>query len=287
MKPLRVHPSQTGKKDDLYKLDGFPESLAQQIESDYLRLVDGNAKTALDHLCEEKTIAFSNSRLRGAWTQFILSLMTRMPEDIDAARKAIELSSRKPPDDLRRSIDNIKSIRSKDNPLSAEEILSHLELSDREFALYEAFMASHTGDRGANHFSRLTWRVIDFTDINSTFLTSDRPLVRFQGINQSQSAWAIPISPTQLFAATPDRKPVYESSTQWERRALKMLGGSSQRIVKSINKAITQQAIKFVYATDDSALGYVSRHFGTKRESMRPAEKMLERAMNEAKLQDN
>ena len=199
VKPLRVHPSQTGKKDDLYKLYGFPESISQQVESDYLKLVDGNAKHALDYLCENKTISFSNSKLRGAWTQFFLSLLTRMPEDIEAARKAFEISTRKPPETLRRSLESIESISSKDNPLSAEEILSHLEVSDKEFAMYEAFMASHTGDRGAGFFSNLSWRVIDFTDTDSTLVTSDRPLVRIQDSLDSKRAWAFPISPNLLF----------------------------------------------------------------------------------------
>lgn len=275
VKPKRVHPTQTGWCKNLYTLSDFPEELKQQVEQDYLRLLDGRAAEANSILCSPTGLVDLSPRHRAAWTQFCLSLMTRMPEDIQAARKAIELSHQRPPEELRKSIESIDSIRSKDHPLSAEEILALLEKSDRETALFDAFMASHVGNKATSWYYSLTWHMIDFSDQPMSLLTSDRPFVRFFGSDSRSVTWALPISPSRLFIATPNRKYGFQPRDHWEIEIIKALCGSKKRLLKTMNKCVIQQAIKYVYSSDDAELQFVSKHFGKKQESDRPAQMML------------
>ncbi len=226
-------------------------------------------------LCGQTGYSNLLPRHRAAWTQFCLSLMSRMPEDINAERRAIEISTQKPPEELRKSIENIDSIKSKDHSLTAEEVFALLEETDLETVLFNAFMAAHSGVKGASWFSGLNWCVIDFSDESIALLTSDRPFVKFFSSNSQYSTWALPISPSHLFVATPIQKSIFQSNEQWELEVIKKLSQSKQRLLKTINKCVVQQAIRYVYSSDDSELSFVSKHFGKKREDSRPAQMML------------
>lgn len=46
----RTFPDGTGYEKDLYRVDGLPEPLAQEVESKFMHMVDTNAKRALDKI---------------------------------------------------------------------------------------------------------------------------------------------------------------------------------------------------------------------------------------------
>lgn len=72
-----------------------------------------------------------------------------------------------------------------------------------------------------------------------------------QGMLQYAGHYALPLSPTRLFLAT--------TTIQF---AQQFTGLPSSKIVREVNKLVMGQARKYVYATDDSRLGFVHRQMG-------------------------
>ena len=92
----RVYPAETGFQKRLYSLREFPEEVAHQVESQFFSLVDSEAAVALKVMTSGSLSL--TPRQRSAWTRFLMSLLLRMPEDIEnfrleAARRFIETSN--------------------------------------------------------------------------------------------------------------------------------------------------------------------------------------------------
>jgi Protein of unknown function (DUF4238) len=83
IKPKRVHPAGTGYVRGLYDMKGLSEELKDQFERLFLKPVDAKAADALFIIENSLASHVWNSDDRSAWTRFILSLLMRMPEDVE------------------------------------------------------------------------------------------------------------------------------------------------------------------------------------------------------------
>src|SRR6266702_584623 len=77
----RRYPAQTGYVERLYELPGLPPAEAQRIEQGFMQRVDSLAAQALAMLENDESRITPNSKLRSAWSRFIMSLLMRTPED--------------------------------------------------------------------------------------------------------------------------------------------------------------------------------------------------------------
>lgn len=74
-------PDGTGYEIDLYRVEGLPETEAHSVETVFMGMVDTDAKRALDKIISGDTTPW-DSKMRSAWTRFILSLVFRNPEAV-------------------------------------------------------------------------------------------------------------------------------------------------------------------------------------------------------------
>jgi len=102
----------------------------------------------------------------------------------------------------------------------------------------------------ARSWNNMLWSVVSFSNLDNELLTSDRPIV----MNPFQIADAhvcLPVSTSQMFFASASRD---------SHERLKAI--QPALVAKTINEAVTKQAVKFVYARNDRQLRFVENRLG-------------------------
>src|SRR5258708_495160 len=116
----RVYPKQTGFLDRLYEKKGVPRSIAQQVEDVFMTSVDNFAANALSLIETDVKKVKNDAEHRSAWSLFLMTLMTRMPEDVAVLTQILE-------DDWKRDLPLLKekyaTNRKPDDPETIEEFI--------------------------------------------------------------------------------------------------------------------------------------------------------------------
>lgn len=262
----RLKAARTGFEVDLYTLEGYKPELAQQVETNFFAPIDHEASIALDLLERFGCRANWNRNSRSAWTRFLLSLLVRCPEDIDALRewcRNIVFDNPSLPTETKYSL----AREPDDNESCAEFLRSQLK-STKEQHQFETLCNLIDNKAVGVEINQMEWRVLESPAAAPSLLTSDRPLIRTASISGPGAHIALPISPRLLFIATPDPN------------VLASLQKADQiKLVKDINLHVVGAASRFVYGWDDSQLRFVKNHFGSK-----PQPRLLESIL--VKLQD-
>jgi len=243
VKPMRVSPAGTGYVDRLYELKGFEPTLAQQVEERFFKPVDDGAAQALELLERDGDNAQWTSRLRSAWTRFILSLLLRCPEDLEVFRAAYfrELQSSTP--DWASRYD---SIRSPDDPTTIEEYMAGQSEAWKSMAWFDAFRPLIDHEGIGRHINNMHWRVFEIPGNSRELMTSDRPVVRTNSLDHRDAHIALAIGPRRLFMAAKE--------TELVDRVNRL---SPKVAIEEYNQMVVEGACKFVYATNDVSLRFV------------------------------
>lgn len=118
----------------------------------------------------------------------------------------------------------------------------------------------------------MKWHVIDTSEVDFDFMTSDRPLIRTNGLFIDGGHIALPIAPRKLFIAARD-----------EATLSRLLSISKRQMVREVNRQVCTYAARYVWGVDDSQIDYVSKHFATKEQprivntTVEQRQKMVER----------
>jgi hypothetical protein len=243
--PLRRAPSGTGFADRLYELRAFPPALAQQVEQKFFKAVDTRASDALALMEREGNSAAWSVDLRSAWSRFIVSLLTRCPEDLEVFRKRWSATvDRVDP----RVEEEYAALRGPDDPPTMADYIAAEPAEIKEKSLFEAFMRLMDNPKIGRQLNPMHWRVLDLPpDGGHELLTSDRPVVHTNGLRAKGGHLALPIGPRKLFLAAIEISTV-EAICRSDPRAL----------TKEMNTLVTESAARFVYGTDDAQLRFVS-----------------------------
>ncbi|NMN57422.1 MULTISPECIES: DUF4238 domain-containing protein [unclassified Xanthobacter] len=255
VKPLRRSPKATGFVDGLYQLEGFPPHLKQQIECKFFRPVDSLAADALRQLNQGNVTL--NARLRSAWTRFLLSLLLRCPEDIDILKNwwKIEFIRTDETEEM-----EYQSRRSASDPETFSEYLMSRPIHEVEIHGYNTLIKLIDNARVGQTINNMHWKIVQLSKECVPLMTSDRPIIRTNGLIKPNGHLAIPIDPTRLFVATSDDK------------MIEYLNHAPLRqIAKEVNQHIVRSAVRFSYAVDDSHLKFVKKNFG-----IAPQERLIE-----------
>jgi Protein of unknown function (DUF4238) len=117
---FRTSPDGTGYQIDLYRVEGVPDSVAQDFEKRFLHLVDSDASRALEKIIAGETDNWPGP-LRSGWTRFILSLMFRNPEAVASIKGLIlEMCD----EAIKALQDDYAARRRTDDPETFEELLA-------------------------------------------------------------------------------------------------------------------------------------------------------------------
>lgn len=261
VKPSRKSPGGTGWVYRLYEIEGYPESLAQQIESVFFRSVDNGAHNALELMEKYGSRADWTGHLRSSWSRFLLSLLLRCPEDVwelkdqilsdyytfgldEAEAKYAEILTELCPDGL--GLERF--------PRKFSDFLRTLPNCDISFFTFKVFRSLIDNEKIGNVINRMHWEVLHLDARSPNLITSDRPVVRTNGLVSPDSHLAIALGPRRLFLAARNRE-----------TALKRLKGNEKQLVLEYNRAVAGAAMKYVFATDDKLAEFVQKHFGKRR----------------------
>ena len=249
VKPKRVFPSQTAYVENLYTLRGFPSELSTQVEQKFLQPVDSEAATVLQRLIAGEKKSDLSNREATAWTKFLLSLLLRMPEDLEHLRlrwaeKLQEIS-------LEHRI-----LPAKKGSDRSPDLFSHAvanpPVAEFDEMVFNVFVDLLNSDVTGNHLVNMFWGVTRFADLRHKLYLSDRPIVRLSALSDRNGAMILPISPTSLFVAA-------NSETDLKR----YLGMNSLGNLRDANLLIVSQATKYSYSTYDTCLRFMQNHLAT------------------------
>ncbi|RYG87387.1 MAG: DUF4238 domain-containing protein [Alphaproteobacteria bacterium] len=242
--PLRRAPSGTGFSDRLYELRDFPSELAQQVEEGFFRTVDTRAADALALMERHGNSAAWTLELRSAWSRFIISLLTRCPEDLAIFRERWSATADRV--DARME-QEYAALRGADDPKTMAEYIAAEPAGVKEKSLFEAFMRLMDNPKISQRLNPLHWYILDLPDGEHELLTSDRPIVHTNGVGRRGGFMAMPLGPRRLFLAAPEGGTI-EAVAKSDPRAL----------ARRMNVYVTEGAVKCVYGTNDAQLQFVS-----------------------------
>jgi hypothetical protein len=104
--------------------------------------------------------------------------------------------------------------------------------------------------------SMMSFHTAQVTDNKHPLLTSHRPIIMTNGLRVENAHIVIPISPNKIFIAARERK-TFDYLAKLH----------SNDLVQSANNKVAEQAIKYVYGTDDSQLRFVANRLGKRVKS--------------------
>lgn len=247
VKPRRVHPAQTGFVRRLYSLRGFPPHLENQIESSFFRVVDSEAAHALKIL-ESGKEADLGERQRSAWSRFIMSLLLRMPEDIEEFRR---ISWDRMTETSQEEEEEYKKVREIDDPETFSEFMA--QISDEEFdrSAFGTYLELVDNPNIGAFMNNMNWVTVRASNPKHEFFCSDRPVIMSNGLAHDDGHIALPIGPQTLFLAATSHRLIDQVRKQ-----------RFDRLVSQINMKIVGNAVKYAYATSDKYLRFAENRLG-------------------------
>jgi hypothetical protein len=231
VRPKWVHPDGTGYERGLYAIPGMPPDLTNVVEELFLKPADNLASMALDALIRGVPFA-KPAEMRRDWSRFLFSLLMRFPE----AQRALK-------EDLTKCVR--EQVIAAEDP--ARELKTIAESNDLDRATAQIFLDLLKTSKVTITLYSMTWEVIKLRRPKSTFLTSDRPIIktgRLYGLNEPHLV--LPISPLHLFVASNSER-VFEI----------LKGRVHDRLVADCNNEVVRSATKYVWGTDNSQLRFV------------------------------
>lgn len=245
------HPKATGFVMRLYEMRGMPDETAQEFEREFLAPVDGRAAECLYEMLEAKTGDSLRLGRRRAWTQFILSLLFRMPEDIELLKRNVR-------DDWIMSVPDMEEryaeFKRPTDPDSLLEFLNSQHVSVFEESAMGIARRMMNHENVTNTIMNMQWSVVEFDNVPFELLTSDRPVIFTESMRLRDSHILLPVGPRRLFAAVQSRE-----HSRWLRSR------SQQELVEFVNKRVVGNAHRLAYASDEKQARFVTNRLGKDR----------------------
>ncbi len=176
----RRHPEATGFLERLYELEGLEDELAQQIESKFFSPVDTGAADALVLMETEGNWAQWDQRRRSAWSRFLHSMLVRAPEDIDSFKAGWRrlLFSDKSGEWEKR----YQEMKGANDPPTFNEFLLQFPDDDHNRSAMRALTGMIDNPNMGLKMNRMVWAILDTPRDDHPLLTSDRPIIRTNGM---------------------------------------------------------------------------------------------------------
>jgi hypothetical protein len=247
VEPRRTHPDGTGYVRGLYKIEGLPPETMNVIETKFLKPADGLASDALKALAADKPFA-KPTQMRHSWTRFILSLMVRYPEAIDAMKRQLRENVQKAYTETRKQTD----------PPTFEEYEAVNGTEEMARLHGKLLMDLMQDSRMGRLIFGMHWGVIAFSKYEHSLLTSDRPVVTNVfaiGANHV----CLPIGPDRLFCAC---------ETDVAERQMQRL--DPRHVMRTMNDEVAKRAFKYVYGQEDSQFRFVENRLSRRAQKPVP-----------------
>lgn len=249
--PKRKHPDGTGYVDRLYELEGLEGELAQQIESRFFSPVDSAAADALSLMERKGNRAVWDQRRRSAWSRFLHSMLLRTPEDLQTFKASWRDAMFN--DTTGEWETRYDAIKQPGEPLTFQEIVRSISTEAYNRSAIQALVRVIDSSRSGEKMNNMVWWVIETDPDDYPLLTSDRPVIRTDGLDAPNGHMVLPIGPHRIFVMTKD-KPTLEV----------ILSANPRQVIREINRQVCRHAVRYVYGIDDKQIDFVKKHFATK-----------------------
>lgn len=234
----RRHPSETGWLDKLYSVDTLPADQNDLIETVFFARVDQSAADVLAKFLKGETELTQDQR--SGWSRFLMSLLHRHPAQI---KRLWKMSGEKYQAEMADLKDVYEEKKGLNDPATFEEFVETMGPS----AVGELFsgLVKKICDspRIGAHLNNMHAHIFELSGTHR-FVTSDRPLLRTNGLGHEATALLMPISPRHLFVST------NEIATL---EAIEK-GLNQGNLVADINEWVVRQAYRSAYALCENSL---------------------------------
>jgi Protein of unknown function (DUF4238) len=243
IEPRWTSPDGTGYMRGLNLIPSLPPDQAERFETVILKKVDSRAAEALQKLLSDYRTPW-DLKLRSAWTMFLLSVITRNPEAIDRAIRYMQDTTSSAAEKSRKLYDAEKGPH--DPPFEEFVVL------ESKHSALQAILEILNNKQLGIHINKMSWTVHVLKNLRYPLMTSDRPLITTNGIGLPESYVVMPISPSAVFLAVNDPSALtgIQSLTHSE-------------FAELVNLTVVNNAVKYVWATDESQLGFIRKHMST------------------------
>lgn len=240
-------PSELGFERLLYTIPGEIGPAAQILESGFFREIDSRASTVFQKMNEPTPMDLSNGE-RTDWTNFTRSLLHRTPEALRATKSAGIQTYKEVLEKLR---SEYARLRKPGNPDTYEEFVATQDVVTMESGFLKLLGGLILNSRLVEFTNGLVWRYIDVPEGGRTFLISDDPIFRSNGLGNEYGILAMPISPTRVFVASNGMKPINFLTAQ-----------THDDLLNIMNINTVTGARYFVGAADLSQDAFVREYYG-------------------------
>lgn len=240
-------PDGTGWQKDLYKVKGVSPEIAQHFERTFMHMLDtGAARAMRSFVAGNMDVSVKE---RDAWIRFLLSLLFRNPEAVAEIKEHVLTLYR---ESIQRLRDSYDDLRPADFPLTLEEFDSRTDPNAGAIAASNFLQRLMNLEGIANRFVRMKMARLNLWRSRHSLMTSDRPLCLPMHFQNASVAVLVPLSPVIAFIASENDA------------ALQRLSYSDHtEMALQINKQVVSQSRQYVWALDDRALNFVTKHINT------------------------
>jgi hypothetical protein len=244
-----VSPKVSGGEEFLYSDPAAPPESVQAVETRFLQPLDTLAAEALKALETDNPVMKRDSRLRSAWSRFLMSLMMRMPDHLETLESGLI-------EEWAQSMPELEAAYAE-------------KRGANDPATFAMYMATRPEGEFRSWMLSVLKRLMDHANIGELlnnmrwfirripgegeFLTGDRPIITWYEFAARDSYIILPIGPKAAFVA------VNNVETQQRIEACE-----PNSWVIGLNKSIVGAAQKFVFARDDSMKDVIAENFGAK-----------------------
>ncbi|HEY4084149.1 MAG TPA: DUF4238 domain-containing protein [Burkholderiaceae bacterium] len=239
----RISPKRAASQPGLYTRRHAPEGARQQIETEFFTpLVDNPGAQIIEKLVQGLDDLTGDERR--AFALYLLSQRFRVPSYVEHLRAE---ASRGMHDIVEKTRAIYEEIRKPEDPAALEELIA-AELPRMEEGLGIQMLPQLLAMSGPiDHIAGMCWKPYRFEGWGRRLLTSDIPVIFTKGLADLDCVIAMPLSPHVAFFAGNDRA-ILEG----------ILGRHSPKSLAGvINTHVVHQAIRFIYADDNSQHRFV------------------------------
>jgi hypothetical protein len=243
-------PAGTGYVRGLNKLPGAQPGEEYIIETKLMSSIDNWAAQALQRMMVDgEQPGRLEPREALGWCQFVYSLVVRNPEHLIRIKE--KLMTLDPAEILERIRDDYSKIRGPSDPDNFDDFKAAFIKKPIEVPAVRVLSDLVRSKRVIFMLASFKWQTATVNTAKFPLLTSDRPVIMSNGLNQQDAHMVLPISPRRLCIATKN-----EDTFQFFREM------NPNELAEAVNNQVSQQAYRFVFGCDNSQLRFVANRLG-------------------------
>lgn len=240
----RSFPSETGWLKDLYTSPGDSKG-TQWLETKIFQTIDSKAAPALQKMVNNQQL---NGEERSNWTTFVRSLFHRTPQNLAGTiANALRIHA----DVLESTRAKYSTLRTTTDPENFDEYLACQTPSERRKTALAVLPATMANPKLGQFLNDMPTRVFTLPDNVRSFLLSDDPIARTNGLQQDIGHIALPLSPRKLFVSAYKQATLDQITKQ-----------KPNELVAAMNKWTVESARYFIAAQDRSQDQFIRNRFG-------------------------